>query len=94
MVLDVRTPQEYAGGHIQGSTLMPYQALNTNLRLLPADKKQPILLYCQTGRRSALAAAILRKAGYGELYDLRGGIAAWVQSGRPVASGRKQTNSN
>lgn len=77
-LLDVRTPQEFMQGHING-------AVNINLfeqNFVEQVKKEfktdePVLLYCRSGKRSARAAAQLRKAGFQEIYDLQGGFLAW-----------------
>ncbi len=75
-LLDVRTAEEYAAGHIPGSKLMPYDTLESFAAELPADRQTPIIVYCRSGRRSALAAETLAKLGYARIYDL-GGIQNW-----------------
>lgn len=81
LLVDVRTPEEFAGGHIPGAVNIPLQELETRLAEIPTDS--PVVLYCRSGNRSAQAAAILREAGYRRIYDL-GGINAWQAQGLPV----------
>lgn len=76
LLLDVRTSAEYARGHIPEAHLLPVEELAGRLSELPEDRGKPIMVYCQSGRRSAIAAGILADAGYQAIYDL-GGINAW-----------------
>lgn len=86
-LLDVRTPQEYAGGHIDG-------ALNIDVRSddfrrmveKELSKDSTILVYCRSGRRSMDAAEILTKLGY-KVVNLKGGIIGWEEDGLPVTTG-------
>lgn len=83
-ILDVRTPGEYATGHINGSTLLavqdiPAQELDDRLKEIPRDRK--ILVYCRTGHRSAQASRILAEKGYPEVYNMQGGITEWIKAG-------------
>lgn len=83
-VLDVRTPQEFARGHIEGATLVPVQILRGRIAQLDAPKDEPLFVYCQTGNRSTVAAKMLNDAGYTRVINLRRGIVEWVREGRPV----------
>jgi len=74
-LVDVRTPEEYAAGHIEGAVNVPVDTVET--RDLGA-KDQPIVLYCGSGKRSARAAAALRAKGFARLYDL-GPMSAWSE---------------
>ena len=73
LLLDVRTPDEYAAGHIPGSRNLPLGELENSL-LLPENKESVIFVYCQGGGRSRQAAALLRQMGYTDVTDL-GGIS-------------------
>jgi rhodanese-related sulfurtransferase len=84
LVVDVRTPQEYAQGHLKGATNIPLSDLP--LRIGGLDRNRPILVYCQTGVRSAQASAILVNAGFTQVYDMDGGITAWINSGYPTVT--------
>jgi hydroxyacylglutathione hydrolase len=82
-VLDVRTPEEYAEGHIQNSKLLPLQELQQRADTeLPKD--HPIVVYCQTGVRSAQASKILADLGFGEVYNTLGGFQAWKSAGGAI----------
>jgi rhodanese-related sulfurtransferase len=82
-VLDVRTPQEYAEGHVPGAVNVPQDQLASRLAEVPKDKD--VVIYCRSGRRSALAADVLAANGYSRLSHLEGDMNAWVAKGRPVA---------
>ena len=81
-VLDVRTPQEYAAGHVPGAVNVPYDQLASRLAEVPKDKD--IVLYCKSGRRAGIAADVLAANGYKRLSHLEGDMNAWVEKGRPV----------
>ena len=73
LLLDVRTPGEFSGGHIDGSINIPVQQLGKALQSgVPelADKDRPIVVYCRSGRRSANAAKMLEGAGYTQIRDM------------------------
>jgi rhodanese-related sulfurtransferase len=84
LVVDVRTPQEYAQGHLKGAINIPLSDLP--LRMSGLDRNRPILVYCRTGSRSAQASAILVKAGFTQVYNMDGGITAWINSGYPTVT--------
>lgn len=75
-ILDVRTEEEYNTGHIEGAILIPDTEVLEKAEELLTDKSATILLYCRSGRRSALAAADLVELGYSQVYDF-GGIIDW-----------------
>lgn len=76
LLIDVRTTQEYRSGHIQGSKLLPLSDLATKISQVSPDKAHPLVVYCQSGARSAQAAHHLAAMGYQQIYDL-GGIMSW-----------------
>jgi rhodanese-related sulfurtransferase len=78
LLVDVRTAQEYAEGHIAGSVNIPLQDLSLRMNEIPMDR--PAIIYCRSGNRSAQAMSILAGAGYTQIYDL-GGIIEWTQAG-------------
>lgn len=83
VILDVRTPKEYAAGHIKGAILIDWYESNfmeQAMKQLPKDKT--IAIYCRSGRRSAEAAAQLAIRGF-KLVNLKGGIIAWKNEGMP-----------
>ena len=81
LLLDVRTPEEFAGGHIAGAVNIPLQTLAQRLGEVPKD--QPVILYCRSGNRSRQALNLLKQAGYTQLQDL-GGIIDWQAQGLAV----------
>ncbi len=85
MLLDVRTPQEYAAGHIKGAKLIPVDELERHLAELPKDRQ--IYVYCHSGRRSARAAKLLAAHGFTRVENMLGGIVAWKDAGYPVVRG-------
>lgn len=80
--LDVRTPQERSYGAIPGTRLVSIYDLMKGAIPLPKDK--PILLVCAVGGRSYVAAQVMSKQGFQEVYNLSGGISAWVKAGLPL----------
>ena len=80
-LLDVRTPEEFATGHIHGAVNIPIDVLGNHLSEVPTD--QPIVVYCRSGNRSAQASQILAQAGYTNIYDM-GGLNDWTAQGFPV----------
>ena len=80
VIVDVRTPEEYETGYIEGAinicVTCDAQKLLDNLK-----PENEILLYCRTGRRSATAAQILNENGYKAVYNMLGGITAWINAG-------------
>ncbi|HAA08226.1 MAG TPA: hypothetical protein DCD98_00495 [Syntrophomonas sp.] len=77
IILDVRTPAEFAEGHIPDALLLPNTEIKQRAEELLPDKEQTILVYCRSGRRSAQAAQELAELGYTNVYDF-GGILDWT----------------
>lgn len=77
VIIDVRTPQEFAAGHIEGAININVKSIDFNEKIENMDKDQPVYIYCQSGNRSRTAAQKLRKAGFTEIYDLKGGFVLW-----------------
>ncbi len=75
-LLDVRTLDEYSAGHIPAAVLLPYDEIAQKAEKLLPEKDAEIIVYCRSGRRSAIAADELRKLGYTEVKDF-GGISRW-----------------
>ena len=86
-VLDVRTPEEFATGHVPGAVNIPYDQVASRLVEIPKDKD--VVLYCRSGRRAGIAAAELEKAGYKDLQLMQGDMPAWEKAGLPVEAGAK-----
>ena len=77
-ILDVRTPGEYAGGHIKNTLLANWNdAAEFERRISYVDKNKPVYVYCLAGGRSAAAAQKMRAMGFENVFELQGGINAW-----------------
>lgn len=76
ILVDVRTPDEYAMGHIPSSRLLPLHELPNKAQSVLTDKDQPIVVYCASGARSNQAAHFLSRLGYTRIHDM-GGIMGW-----------------
>ena len=84
VVIDVRDPDEFRDGHIEAASNISRGFLEFRIGTAVTDPNTPIVLYCQTGLRSVLAAKALRELGYTTVINLQGGYQKWVQSGLPV----------
>ncbi|MFA9378023.1 MAG: rhodanese-like domain-containing protein [Lachnotalea sp.] len=76
IILDVRTEEEFATGHIKGAIVIPDIEITEKAEGILTDKTATILIYCHSGRRAALASADLAELGYTNIYDF-GGILDW-----------------
>jgi rhodanese-related sulfurtransferase len=83
-LIDVRTEGEVSRGVIDGAIHIPLHLLPLKVGELPQDK--PVVIYCNSGARSAQACAFVGAKGYNNLHNLAGGIMAWARSGRPLAA--------
>jgi rhodanese-related sulfurtransferase len=83
-VLDVRTPAEFAAGHLAGAINVDFKAPNFQAQAAKLDRARSYLVYCRTGHRSGLALPILQRLGFTHLLHLEGGISAWQRDGLPV----------
>lgn len=83
-LVDVRTPREYAAGHLKGALNYDYNGNEFEKQIARLDKTRPVMVYCAVGGRSAGAAARLRTLGFPEVYDMRGGFNAWKAAGKPA----------
>jgi hydroxyacylglutathione hydrolase len=83
LVVDVRTPQEWTQGHIEGAINMPLSRLREHAAELPAERS--IVVHCATGYRSAIACSVLELDGVERVADLVGGLAGW-ESSHPTTS--------
>jgi rhodanese-related sulfurtransferase len=85
LVLDVRDPGEFGGGHILGAKNVPLSRIDAAGSEIAAKRKdKPVIVYCDNGSRSAKAAAALRGQGFARVVNLTGGLGAWQQAGLPV----------
>jgi rhodanese-related sulfurtransferase len=86
LLLDVRTPEEFAAGHLPGAVNIPHDQLMSRLADLPADKNREIAVYCRTGRRSDIALTILKDLGYSRLLHVEGDFLGWQAAGHPLVT--------
>ncbi|MEJ6576975.1 MAG: rhodanese-like domain-containing protein [Actinomycetota bacterium] len=84
VVLDVRTSGEFAAGHISNSINIDVETGEFANQVANLDKTKTYAIYCQSGRRSAIAASQMAKLGFTSLYNLNGGIGAWAGAGQTV----------
>ena len=92
LVLDVRVEKEYQEGHILDSTHIPVGALESRIKEIAERKNEPVVIYCQSGMRAKQAGGILKKHGFETMYNISGGLNAWINANLPInkAGKRKQ----
>ena len=81
VILDVRTPEEHAGAHIQGSLLIDYLSDDFKASLNKLDKEKVYLIHCRSGGRSSSTFDLMKKLGFKSVYHLDGGMLAWKKAG-------------
>jgi len=84
LVLDVRNAEEFQQGHILNARNIPMSQLDARYSEIARYKEKPVIVACESGSRSGGAAAVLRKQGFAQVFNLSGGTAAWQQAGLPV----------
>ncbi len=85
VLLDVRTPQEFADGHIDGALNVDLNAPDFTAQMAELDPTVTYAVYCRSGNRSAVATKYMLQQGFAPPYELAGGIVAWESAGRPLA---------
>ncbi len=84
-VLDLRSAEDYAAGHIRGARSMPAGQLGEGLDALKRFKDKPVIVYCEQGSTAAAAMRTLTQQGFSHVANLRGGLRAWRAEQLPVA---------
>jgi phage shock protein E len=84
VVLDVRTPKEFAAGHISGATNIDWNASDFAKKAAALDKSKTYLVHCAAGGRSAKASDKMTALQFTNVYNLEGGMKAWEKAGKPV----------
>ncbi len=84
ILLDVRTPQEYANGHLQNATTINFFDADFKEKIDKLDKNKRVYVYCAVGGRSAKASKILQESGFKAVYNLLGGFNGWQTAGLPT----------
>ncbi len=83
-LVDIRSRRHMALGYIKGAALIPAEELEASARHLLPDKDKPVLLYCESGRRSLLTGLALKEMGYKRIISITGGMTAWREAGYEV----------
>lgn len=81
VILDVRTPEEFMTGHIEGAQNIDFQSGSFESQIASLDKNATYAVYCRSGNRSGQASAIMHDAGFHNVYNLNGGIIDWTNAG-------------
>ena len=90
VLLDIRTPREYADGHIAGAVMIDYYSSEFVERLKGLDRLKTYLIYCRSGNRTGKSLAIFEKLGFDRVYHLETGLVGWIKENYPLV---RQTNS-
>ena len=85
LLLDVRSPQEFAEGHVEGAINIPFNDLRKRVGELGEDKAREVVVYCRSGKRASFAERDLRKMGFSAVLHLKGDMLGWQRDGRPIA---------
>jgi rhodanese-related sulfurtransferase len=88
VVIDVRTPEEVASGYLANSTNIDVQNELFDLNISELNKNKTYLLYCRSGKRTAVAGAKMKAAGFKKVYMMDGGMNSWNKQGKPVTNGK------
>ena len=84
VIIDIRTPEEFAEGYIEGAINIDYYSATFEDELDSIDKNKMYLIYCQWGNRSGATLATMERLKFMEVYDIKSGIEAWLAEGLPV----------
>jgi rhodanese-related sulfurtransferase len=89
VVVDLRSAEAFARGHIVNAKNVPYDELDAQQGKLEQYKSKPVIAVCDAGMTSTKAVASLRTSGFESAYTLKGGMTAWSTAGMPVVTGKK-----
>ncbi|MFC1939447.1 rhodanese-like domain-containing protein [Chloroflexota bacterium] len=84
IIIDVRTPQEFADGHVEKANNLDFNSETFRDDLNKLDKDKTYLIYCRSGNRSRNALNIMRELDFGKIYHMSGGIIEWAEEGLPT----------
>ena len=84
LVLDVRDGEEYAAGHLPRARHIPLRELAKRIEEIGKFKNKPVIVTCKSGTRAGAACRFLKQAGFANVYQLKGGLAAWQQASLPI----------
>ncbi len=84
VILDVRTAEEYSGGHIEGAENIDVKSESFKDEVGRLDKSKTYIVHCRTGRRSETAVKVMEEMGFADIYWMQDGIVGWQDAGYPV----------
>lgn len=87
VILDVRTPDEFDAGHLEGAVMVDFYEPDFAERIAELDPDVPYLLYCRSGNRSGQTRAAMANLGFTDVADIDGGILSWMEAGLPIVTG-------
>lgn len=87
VLLDIRTPEEFAEAHIEGALNIDFYAADFADQLGELDRDAPYVVYCRSGNRTAQAMDTFRELGFSEVHEIDGGILSWLAAGLPATGG-------
>ena len=86
ITLDVRTPGEFAEGHLKGARLIDFQSGNFENEIATLDKNATYAVYCRSGNRSGQAVKVMQDAGFTNVFNMNGGVIDWANAGLPLVN--------
>ncbi len=86
MLIDIRTPEEFAEGHLKGATNIDFYQEDFPARIAALDRDAPYAIYCRSGNRTGQTAALMRSLGFTDVVELEHGILAWEAEGRATCT--------
>ena len=86
ITLDVRTPGEFAEGHVEGARLIDFQSGNFENEIAALDKNATYAVYCRSGNRSGQAVKVMQDAGFTNVFNMNGGVIDWANAGLPLVN--------
>jgi rhodanese-related sulfurtransferase len=86
ITLDVRTPIEFAEGHIERARLIDFQSGNFENEIAALDKNATYAVYCRSGNRSGQAVKVMQDAGFTNVFNMNGGVIEWANAGLPLVN--------
>ncbi len=86
VLLDVRTPEEFADGHVDGATLIDFYGADFADQLAELDRDASYVVYCRSGNRSGQTVDLMQQLGFTDVQDVEGGVLAWADAGLPLTT--------
>tara|TARA_R110002049_G_scaffold44064_2_gene129180 strand:+ start:639 stop:1007 length:369 start_codon:yes stop_codon:yes gene_type:complete len=87
-LIDVRTPKEFNVEHIENAKNINFFDEDFFEKINKLNKEEPVYIYCRSGKRSGKSAALFKKAGFTQIYDLEGGILNWKSEGYKLSTNK------